>query len=55
MNTRFIRAFYTGAQDYDALYPRNFTSFKEFRYYMRGKRFMQAVAKLFPVKGNQYD
>ena len=52
---RYIKAFCTGAQDYGQLYPRQFTSFKEFRYYMRGKRFMQSIANLFPVKGNRYD
>ena len=52
---RFLKAFYAGMQDYGLLYPRNYVSFKEYRYYMRGRRFALMVADLLPTRGKRYE
>ena len=52
---RYLKAFCTGVQDYGLLYPKQYTSFKEYRYYMKGRRFVRFIANLFPIKGKRYD
>ena len=51
---RYIKAFCAGLEDYGQLYPRNYVSFKEFRYYMRGRRFVSGLHNLFNG-GKRYD
>ena len=54
MTTRFMKAFLAGMQEYSSTYPRTYASYKEYRYYMRGRKFVSLLLDTLP-RGNRYE
>ena len=50
MTRKQLKAFIAGFSDYGVLYPRQYVSFKEYRAYMKGRRWIATLKDIFQTR-----